>query len=157
MPRGNKYKKTWNILKSKQIDERLKYLDEGPTNSTSGTYIQTPGYYTSNTVSPDPDAPNAITSVNPDDQDLVGTDVYDLITKNNQLDLTVDDPEQNGQDTSGLFFADGTTRGLLPPGDTTAILGPMMSMWYAWGNFTQIGYIRELIEKWSILPGLQDR
>ena len=77
-----------NILKSKKIDERLKYLDEGPTNSTSGTYIQTPGYYTSNTVSPDPDAPNAITSVNPDDQDLVGTDVYDLITRNNQLDLT---------------------------------------------------------------------
>ena len=147
MPRKNKYKKAWNILKSKKIDERLKYLDEGPTNSTSGTYIQTPGYYTSNTVSPDPDAPNAITSVNPDDQDLVGTDVYDLITRNNQLDLTVDDPEQNGQDTSGLFFADGTTRGLLPPGDTTAILGPMMSMWYAWGNFTQIGYIREADRK----------
>jgi hypothetical protein len=147
MPRGNKYKKTWNILKSKQIDERLKYLDEGPTNSTSGSYIQTPGYYTSNTVSPDPDAPGAITSVNPDDKELSGTDVFDVVTRNNQLDLDADDPEQNGQDTSGLFFADGTTRGLLPPGDTTAILGPMMSMWYAWGNFTQIGYIREADRK----------
>lgn len=143
MPRGNKYKKTWNILKSKQIDERLKYLDEGPTNSTSGSYIQTPGSYSSNTVSPDLDAPGAITSVNPDDQELSGTDLFDIVTKNNQLDLTADDPQQNGQDTSGLFFSDGTTRGLLPPGDTTAILGPMISMWYSWGNFTQIGYVRE--------------
>ena len=143
MPRKSKYKKAWNILKSKKIDERLKYLDEGPTNSTSGAYIQTPGNYSSNSVSPDLDAPGAITSVNPDDQDLSGTDIYDLITKNNQLDLTIDDPEQNGQDTSGLFYEDGTSRGIEPPGDTTAILGPMMSMWYAWGNFTQIGYIRE--------------
>lgn len=143
MPRDNKYKKTWNILKSKKIDERLECLDEGPTNSTSGTYIQTPGYYSSNSVSPDLDVPGAITSVNPDDQDLSGTDEFDLVTKNTQLDLDIDDPEQNGQDTSGLFYEDGTSRAIEPPGDTTAILGPMISMWYAWANYTQIGYVRE--------------
>ena len=143
MPRDNKYKKAWNILKSKKIDERLECLDEGPTNSTSGAYIQTPGNYSSNSVSPDLNVPGAITSVNPDDQDLSGTDVFDLVTKNTQLDLDVDDPEQNGQDTSGLFYEDGTSRAIEPPGDTTAILGPMISMWYAWANYTQIGYVRE--------------
>ena len=30
-----------------------------------------------------------------------------------------------------------------PPGDTSYILGPMISMWYAWANTTQIGYVRQ--------------
>jgi len=38
---------------------------------------------------------------------------------------------------------DGTIKTAEPPGDTSYILGPMASMWYAWGNFTQIGYIRQ--------------
>ena len=30
-----------------------------------------------------------------------------------------------------------------PPGDTSYVLGPMISMWYAWANYTQIGYVRQ--------------
>ena len=48
-----------------------------------------------------------------------------------------------GKDTTGLFLTDGTILTIEPPGDTSYILGPMASMWYAWGNFTQIGYIRQ--------------
>ena len=48
-----------------------------------------------------------------------------------------------GNDTSGLFMPDGTIRVAEPPGDTSAILGPMASMWYAWGNFSTFGYIRQ--------------
>jgi len=52
-------------------------------------------------------------------------------------------PGYDGKDTSGLFMPDGTIKTAEPPGDTSYILGPMASMWYAWGNFTQIGYIRQ--------------
>ena len=48
-----------------------------------------------------------------------------------------------GNDTTGLFLADGTIKSVEPPGDTSYILGPMMSMWYAWANYTQIGYVRQ--------------
>ena len=142
MPRKNKYKKAWNILKSKKIDERLKYLDEGPTNSTSGAYVQTPGNYSS---SPLPVARDGETvERNPAGEDLTGTDISDLIkTSGTDLNLTADDPDQNGRDTSGLFDDDGIILTEEPPGDTTAILGPMISMWYAWANYTQIGYVRE--------------
>ena len=142
MPRKNKYKKAWNILKSKKIDERLKYLDEGPTNSTSGAYVQTPGNYSS---SPLPVARDGETvERNPAGEDLTGTDISDLIkTSGTDLNLTADDPDQNGQDTSGLFDDNGIILTEEPPGDTTAILGPMISMWYAWANYTQIGYVRE--------------
>ena len=101
-----------------------------------------------NTVSPDPDAPEFVTHVNPDDKELSGTDVFDVVTKNNQLDLDADDPEQNGQDTSGLFLQMAQLEDFVPPGDTTSILGPMMSMWYAWVILNWI-YTRN-DEKWSI-------
>ena len=55
-------------------------------------------------------------------------------------DFTQDD---SADDTSGLFEADGTPKTALPGGDTSYILGPMSAMWYAWANYTQIGYIRE--------------
>ena len=40
-------------------------------------------------------------------------------------------------------MTDGTIKTVEPPGDTSYILGPMSSMWYAWANYTQIGYIRQ--------------
>ena len=55
-------------------------------------------------------------------------------------DFTQDD---SPDDTSGLFEADGTPKTAMPPGDISYILGPMSAMWYAWGNFTAIGYIKE--------------
>ena len=55
-------------------------------------------------------------------------------------DFTQDD---SADDTSGLFEADGSPKTALPPGDVSYILGPMSAMWYAWANYTQIGYIRE--------------
>ena len=48
-----------------------------------------------------------------------------------------------GNDTTGLFLDDGTILIEEPPGDTSYILGPMISMWYAWANYTQIGYVRQ--------------
>jgi len=113
--RKNKFKKINHHLKSKQIDEKLELLSEIPTNNTSGIYVVEPDYYVQ-------------------DPDVEG------------LPRTVDftqDALANGRDTTGLFLEDGTILTIEPPGDTSYILGPMASMWYAWGNFTTFGYIRQ--------------
>ena len=46
-----------------------------------------------------------------------------------------------------MFKEDGTVLTVIPPGDNSYILGPMISMWYAWANYTQIGYVRQADRK----------
>lgn len=114
---GNKTRNTFSRalrhLKSTQIDEKISVLNEMPTNNTSNLYVLEP-----DRIEIDPN----------------GT---------NPPDFNVDNPELNGRDTTGLFESDGRIKVIEPPGDTSYILGPMAEMWYAWGNFTQIGYIRQ--------------
>ena len=111
---SNTFKKAIRHLKSTQIDEKLQLLNEIPVNATSTIYI-----------------------VEPERNEIVGQNIIA------PLDLTQDDPTQNGRDTSGLFAEDGSILTIEPPGDTSYILGPMISMWYSWGNFTTIGYVRQ--------------
>ena len=59
------------------------------------------------------------------------------------LDFDKDNDDDDGKNTDGIFLSDGTILTVEPPGDTSYVLGPMSSMWYAWGNFTRIGYIRQ--------------
>lgn len=113
---SNKFKKAIHHLKSKQIDEKIELLNEVPTNNSAGFYVD---------VQPDPE----IVTV-----DIPGVE--------READFT-QDALANGRDTTGLFLADGTILTIEPPGDTSYVLGPMASMWYAWGNFTTIGYIRQ--------------
>ena len=112
----NSYRKALRHIKSKKIDERLELLSEIPTNATSGVYVDTPGQFVQ-----DPDVDNPQFSDHPPD-------------------LTQDD---SATDTTGLFLSDGTILTAIPPGDNSYVLGPMMSMNYSWGNFTQIGYVRQ--------------
>jgi len=118
--RKNTFRKAVRHLKSAQIDEKLELLSEIPTNNTSGIYIVEPHYFVQ-----DPDLPGEVTREANFDQDGDGAEGY------------------TGNDTTGLFDDDGTILTIEPPGDTSYVLGPMASMWYSWGNFTQIGYIRE--------------
>jgi len=60
-----------------------------------------------------------------------------------ELDFNKDNDEDDGKNTDGIFLSDGTILTVEPPGDTSYVLGPMSSMWYAWGNFTRTGYIRQ--------------
>ena len=116
--RRNNFKKALHHLKSNQIDEKLQLLSEIPTNNTTGIYIVEP-----ESSVQDPDIPGDVTK---------------------EVDFLQDDSNLNGRDTSGLFDTDETTiLTIEPPGDTSYILGPMMSMWYAWGNFSTIGYVRQ--------------
>ena len=115
--RSNTFRKALLHLKSSQIDEKLQLLSEIPTNNTTGIYVVEP-----ESIVQDPDIPGEVTREANFDQDALG----------------------NGRDTTGLFDVDNTTiLTIEPPGDTTYILGPMSAMWYAWGNFSTIGYIRQ--------------
>ncbi len=111
---GNTFIKALKHLKSTQIDEKISMLNESPTNNTSNLYVLEPDR---NEIDP-----NGSTT---------------------PPDFNADNPTLSGRDTTGLFEEDGTIKVIEPPGDTSYILGPMAEMWYAWGNFTQIGYIRQ--------------
>jgi len=113
----NKFIRATRHLKSTQIDERLQMLNEIPTNSTNSIYT---------------------------DLDVTPTPVEVDIQIPGDVSRAADfDQDDSGTDTTGLFDDDGTILTIEPPGDTSAILGPMISQWYAWGNFTRIGYVRE--------------
>ena len=116
----NTFKKINYHLKSKQIDEKLELLNEIPTNNSAGIYVVEPEYQVQ-----DPDVPGEVTREANFTQDAL----------------------VNGRDTTGLFDVDGTTILTIEPpdalGDKSFILGPMASMWYAWGDFSTIGYIRQ--------------
>ena len=119
---ANRYSKALKHLKNKNIDEKLELLEQLPTNNTSGLYVDTPGTFEPEEIGPGDLPPNAGLNL---DEDGQGQEGY------------------TGNDTTGLFLADGTIKSVEPPGDTSYILGPMISMWYAWANYTQIGYVRQ--------------
>lgn len=116
---ANKYRKALKHLKNKNIDERLELLEQIPTNNTTGLYTDVPG------------------------KEVTSPLVQGLPRA---ADLAEDGdgaPGYTGNDTTGLFLTDGTILVEEPIGDTSYVLGPMISMWYAWANSTQIGYVRQ--------------
>tara|TARA_B100000003_G_scaffold153094_1_gene138392 strand:- start:336 stop:1967 length:1632 start_codon:yes stop_codon:yes gene_type:complete len=115
----NRYTRALKQIKDKSIDEKLK-LVETPTNNTQGLYTDIPGY-----VDPPIEVPGDIDAPLDLEEDGQGQEDY------------------TGDDTTGLFMSDGTIKAVEPPGDKSYVLGPMMSMFYGWGNFTQIGYVRQ--------------
>jgi hypothetical protein len=117
---SNRYTRALKQLKNKTLDEKMELLEALPTNSTIGLYTDVPGVVTPETTSQG-DIDSALNL----DQDGDGAEGY------------------AGVDTTGLFMEDGTIRAVEPPGDTSYVLGPMISMWYSWANYTQIGYVRQ--------------
>jgi len=118
----NRYSRALKQLKNKSIDEKLELLSEIPTNSSGGLYVDTPGVYTTLPITNPVGEAGTPANLN---QDGDGAEGY------------------AGADTTGLFKEDGTVLTVVPPGDNSYILGPMISMWYAWANYTQIGYVRQ--------------
>lgn len=115
----NRYTRALRQIKDKTLDEKLELLSEIPTNNASGLYTDIPGH----NVTPDP---------------------VQLLPRSADLAQDGDGSEEyTGNDTTGLFLDDGTILIEEPPGDRSYVLGPMISMWYAWANYTQIGYVRQ--------------
>jgi hypothetical protein len=98
-------------------------LSEIPTNNISNYFVVEPDYYVQ-----DPDVPGEVTREANFAQDALA----------------------NGRDTTGLFDTNGTTiLTIEPPGNRSYILGSYgINAWYASGNFSTIGYIRNLIVEW---------
>jgi len=113
---SNKFNRALGHLKSTSIDEKIRLLDEQPTNNTTQIYIDEPDK----------------------------TKTVRLNPNLNPVDLTAGDTFATRRDTSGLFMPDGTILTEEPPGDTSYILGPMAAMYYTWSYpWTMIGYIRQ--------------
>ena len=127
--RRNKFKRALHHLNKKNV------VESAPTNSTLGVFNVSPSGvgpvgWTDRTFTTD-------ISGNP----LPKLPVADFTVGENPSSAT------EAQDTSGLFEDDGTIKTLTPPGDNSYILGPFSSMWYSWGNFTTLGYIRQADRK----------
>ena len=119
---ANRYNKALKHLKNKNIDEKLELLEQIPTNNTTGLYVDVPGTFEPEEIGPG---------------DLPSGEGLNLAEDGGGAE------GYTGNDTTGLFLADGTIKSVEPPGDTSYVLGPMISMWYAWANYTQIGYVRQ--------------
>ena len=115
MPAGrtNKFARARQHLRSSSLDEKLQMLSEIPTNNTTS-------YFTI-----EPDTVTVTPAVRAD------------------LDLDADDASQLGKDTSGLFDSSGNPLTEMPPGDTSYILGPMVSVYFPDGDYSAIGYIQK--------------
>ena len=115
MPAGrtNKFARARQHLRSTHLDEKIQMLSEIPTNNTSTFFVVEP-------------------------------DVFETIPAvRAPLDLTADDASLVGKDTSGLFDNAGNSLAESPPGDTSYILGPMVSVYFPDGDYTAIGYIQK--------------
>jgi hypothetical protein len=92
---------------------RSTHLLEGPTNNTSGYF----------TIEPE---------------------VFETIPAvRAALNLGADDSSLVGKDTSGLFDNLGNSLAEGPPGDSSYILGPMVSVYFPDGDYSAIGYIQK--------------
>ena len=92
---------------------RSTHLLEGPTNNTSGYF----------TIEPE---------------------VFETIPAvRAPLNLVADDASLVGKDTSGLFDNAGNSLAESPPGDSSYILGPMVSVYFPDGDYSAIGYIQK--------------
>ena len=103
--RKNNFTKAMSHLKSNQIDEKIKQLEEQPANNTMGlmTVADPSQWY----QPPDVDVP--------------------------ELDFNLGNDDDDGKDTRGIFNDQGEILTIEPDvGDTSYILGPMSSMYYGW-------------------------
>ena len=102
--RKNKFSSALRHLNSNQIDEKIKKLEEQPTNSTSGIYTLSP---------PDPAA-----------DPTVHTPAYHDVTVLTPDFEIGEDPTSAAEaaDTSGLFNDEGVSLTAAPPGDNSCLL-----------------------------------
>ena len=115
MPAGrtNKFARARQHLRSTHLDEKIQMLNEIPTNNTTTFFVTEP-------------------------------DVFETIPAvTAPLDLEADDAALLGKDTSGLFDGLGNSLAAAPPGDTSYILGPMVSVYFPDGDYSAIGYIQQ--------------
>ena len=151
----NKFRKALKHLKSKKIDEKLKLLDESPTNNMSGIYQVTPdtgdGFRMGiedpvRRFYPKADGtwPSGIPA-NATDRFYdraggyyeKGKGVVPAVQNNTPRDLSLAYMQANGNDTTTMIRAsDGMVYADLPEGTRSFILGPLVTSYNQ--NITKI-------------------
>jgi len=139
----NRYRKALKILKSTEVDKKLKALDETIVNSTRGVYSVTKY---SDEVS----------------QNLSseywggGNGPYENLETDFSADYLEEDP--SGKSTKGLIAEDGTVLSKLPPGGEQFILGPIVDGFIfdeEYGSYTNIGYIQKDTRQFVLLARIE--
>lgn len=138
---SNRYTKALKILKSKELNEKLKSLDEDsiPTNNT-GLFSR----YSAHDV---------------DQLELMYSDVYwsggdrENFQNTTLTNFGQDFLEVNPLDTSGFIGEDGTVYAELPPNSENFILGPIVDGFVSDGlnSYTNIGYIQKDTRQFVLL------
>ena len=138
MSKRNRYSKALKQLKSTQIEEKIRRLDEAlPTNHTKGLYSLNPKGYNlgppppPETFYPDQDGnwPENVPGVDGESSYTrpagywYGGSHWDTIYT---ADMGQDKIGEDGKDTSGLIADEGTVKTSLPANSRSFILGPLV-------------------------------
>jgi hypothetical protein len=143
----NRYKRAIEILKSTNIDEKIKSLEENfPTNNTRGVYNG-----------------RTKTNIDSDQLELQNSDAYWKGSSEIKLEINSDfsqdylEHDPTGTDTSGLIGEDGTVFSELPPGGNHFILGPIVDGFVSneSGTYTNIGYIQKDTRQFVLLAKIE--
>lgn len=136
----NKYKRALDILKSKKLDEKIKYLEEDglPLNNTTSF----------NKYKIDVDQLKSIYS-----NSYWGGGDRDNFQNTTLSDFSQDFLENSLTDTSGIIAEDGTVYAELPPGGQHFILGPIVDGFVSndTKSYTNIGYLQKDTRQFIIL------
>ena len=178
----NKFSKALKHLKSKKIDEKLKLLDESPTNNMKGVYQVTPdptgdGFRMGELDPAKKFYPKADgtwpAGIPADATDRVyvrgagyhtGKGSIPAVQNNTPRDLSLTYMNANGNDTSTMIRAsDGMVYADLPEGTRSFILGPLMTSYNQnhmgisglEDDFTNLGYIQKDTRQFVLLGRIE--
>ena len=162
----NRYSKALKHIKSTQIEEKIKKLEEStPTNNTDNLYSTNPQGF--NDGPPDPakafypdqdgDWPSGI----PGDEDAAsylrppgfwtGEVNWDTIHTAN---VSQDEIGSDGKSTAGVIADDGTVKTILPENTRDFILGPLVDGYvpnHTYDAYTNIGYLQKDTRQFVLL------
>ena len=162
----NRYSKALKHIKSTQIEEKIKKLEEStPTNNTDNLYSTNPQGF--NDGPPDPakafypdqdgDWPSGI----PGDEDAAsylrppgfwtGEVNWDTIHTAN---VSQDEIGSDGKSTAGVIADDGTVKTILPENTRDFILGPLVDGFvynHGYDAYTRLGYMQKDTRQFVLL------
>ena len=166
----NKFSKALKQLKSTELDERIKSLEESaPTNSIGGVYaLNQPGqrlgpYDPPKVFYPDadgnwpdgiPGTPGEKSYTRPAGHWEYGPGAVPSVDWDNTVDFS-----HSGTSTDGFINpTDGTVLSNLPPDSSSFILGPLVDGYtynHGYDDFTNIGYIQKDTRQFVLLARIQ--
>ena len=167
----NRYSRALKILKSTDVDDKIKSLNEMPTNHTAGLYaLNDPGFRVGDKdpeeiFVPDvdgnwpdgvPGTPGEYRYVRPKGFWSGGKNWETVNTPDLSQNYLENDP--TGRNTDGLISSDGVVKTFLPPDSRNFILGPVVDGFvpnHTYDAYTNIGYIQKDTRQFVLLARIQ--